>query len=96
MIQDLNFNFFLNASLNSRSLTFDFVSCSELISPVITVETCGEKKYTASKDDVACNSAAAVQWREHLFFEPRQVVSDIIMSCLNILLTLYVLNFVKH
>ena len=42
---------------------------------MITVETCGEKKYTAAKEEVACGSAATAHWREHLFFEPRNVVS---------------------
>ena len=54
-----------------------FVS-SDTISPLITVETCGEKKYTAAKDGIACGSAAAVQWKEHLFFEPRKVVSELV------------------
>ena len=37
------------------------------------METCGEKKYTASKDDVPCGSAAMSQWKEHMFFEPRNI-----------------------
>lgn len=45
----------------------------DTLSPLITVETCGEKKYTSSKDDVACGSAAMSQWKEHLFFEPRNI-----------------------
>ena len=48
---------------------------SDTISPLITVETCGEKKFTASKDGVACGSTAMVHWKEHMFFEPRQIVS---------------------
>ena len=39
----------------------------------MTVETCGEKKYTASKDDVACGSTAMNHWKEHMFFEPRNI-----------------------
>lgn len=48
---------------------------SDTISPLITVETCGEKKFTAAKDGIACGSTAASHWKEHLFFEPRNIVS---------------------
>lgn len=49
---------------------------SDTISPLITVETCGEKKYTSSKDGVACGSTAMSNWKEHMFFEPRNVHSS--------------------
>lgn len=52
---------------------------SDVVSPMITVETCGEKKYSAAKDGVACGSTAASHWKEHLFFEPRGIVSEIIV-----------------
>jgi hypothetical protein len=49
------------------------------------VETCGIKKYTGSKDDVACESSTNVSWREHLFFEPRQVhASEIELDTISI------------
>lgn len=46
---------------------------NDTISPLITVETCGEKKFTAAKDGIACGSTAASHWKEHLFFEPRNI-----------------------
>ena len=42
---------------------------------MIVVETCEEKKYTAAKDGIAVGSTAASHWKEHLFFEPRNIVS---------------------
>lgn len=44
---------------------------NDTISPLITVETCGVKKYSAAKDGIACGSAASTHWKEHMFFEPR-------------------------
>jgi hypothetical protein len=38
-----------------------------------------EKKYTTAKDDIG--SLGIINWQEHLFFEPRNVVS--IVSFLN-------------
>lgn len=43
---------------------------------MVTVETCGEKKYTQAKSDVPCGSATMQHWKEHLFFEPRNIVSE--------------------
>ena len=40
---------------------------------MVSVETCGEKRYSASKDGIACGSAALVNWKEHMFYEPRNV-----------------------
>ena len=55
----------------------DLVFCrlSDTVNPMVTVETCGEKKYTAAKSDVPCGSTAMNHWKEHLFFEPRNIVS---------------------
>lgn len=49
---------------------------SGTVDPLITVETCGVKKYSASKSGIACGSAAMAHWKEHLFFEPRNIVSE--------------------
>jgi hypothetical protein len=49
---------------------------NESINPVIVVETCGERKYTTAKEDVACSTPTPVQWREHVFFEPNNVHSS--------------------
>ena len=57
------------------NLTF-FSVYSDTISPMVTVETCGEKKFTSAKDDVACGSVAMSHWKEHMFFEPRNIVSE--------------------
>ena len=58
---------------------------SDTINPLITVETCGEKKYTSSKDGVACGSAAQTHWKEHMFFEPRNIhASKIEMETISI------------
>lgn len=46
------------------------------MNPLIEVTTCGITKYSASKKDVACGSAANISWREHLFFEPRNLHSS--------------------
>jgi hypothetical protein len=48
----------------------------QTVNPLIEVSTCGITKYTASKTDVACGSAANISWREHLFFEPRNMHSS--------------------
>lgn len=40
---------------------------------MIEVETCNIKNYTSAKSEVAVGSAATVNYREHLFFEPRGV-----------------------
>ena len=53
----------------------DWFSYSDTIDPLVTVETCGEKKYTQAKTDVPCGSATMSQWKEHLFFEPRNILS---------------------
>jgi len=49
---------------------------NESINPVIVVETCGEKNYTTAKEDVACDTATPINWREHVFFEPNHVHSS--------------------
>lgn len=48
---------------------------SDTINPVITVDVCGETKYTSAKKDVSVGTTTPVNWREHLFFEPRNRVS---------------------
>ena len=59
---------------------------SDTINPVITVEVCGETKYTSAKDKVPTvrpgeeAGGAPVNWKEHLFFEPRGRVSNFSIS----------------
>jgi hypothetical protein len=43
---------------------------------MIEVGCMGVKKYTTAKDDIG--PAALVSWNEHLFFEPKNVVSYIL------------------
>ena len=48
---------------------------SETVNPVITVDVCGETKYTSAKEDQPTGSSKTINWKEHLFFEPRNRVS---------------------
>ena len=48
---------------------------SDTLNPMVTIETCGEKKYSSAKSEVAVGSTALSHWKEHLFFEPRGIVS---------------------
>lgn len=52
----------------------------DTLSPYIEVETCGLKKSSTSKSEVVCKSNAVQAWREHLFFEPRNMVSTRLFS----------------
>jgi hypothetical protein len=42
------------------------------------VEVCfnGQSKFTTSKKEIPCESKTPLYWREHLFFEPKQMVSE--------------------
>lgn len=44
----------------------------ETVDPLVEVQVMNEKKYTTAKDDIG--AAGVVNWQEHLFFEPRNVV----------------------
>ena len=41
--------------------------------PLIEVSVLNEKKFTTTKDDVG--ASGTISWNEHLFFEPKNVVS---------------------
>jgi hypothetical protein len=43
---------------------------------MVEVTTCGIKCYSSAKSDVACGSEASINWREHMFFEPRNIHSS--------------------
>ena len=43
------------------------------VDPLIEVTVLGEKKFTTAKDDIS--GTGHCSWNEHLFFEPRAVVS---------------------
>lgn len=45
----------------------------ETVDPIVEISCMNEKKYTSAKDDIG--AAGVVQWNEHIFFEPRNVVS---------------------
>lgn len=45
----------------------------ETVDPIIEISCMNEKKYTTAKDDIG--AAGVVSWNEHIFFEPRNVVS---------------------
>ena len=44
------------------------------IDPLVEVEVLAQKKYTTAKNDIG-GATALCSWNEHLFFEPRNVVS---------------------
>lgn len=43
------------------------------VDPLLEVSIMGEKKFTTAKDDVGATGVCV--WNEHLFFEPKGVVS---------------------
>jgi hypothetical protein len=45
------------------------------VDPLIEITILNEKKFTTAKDDVG--ASGLVSWNEHLFFEPKNVVSAI-------------------
>jgi hypothetical protein len=46
----------------------------QTIDPLVEVEVLGKKKYTAVKNGIGGANALCL-WNEHIFFEPRNVVS---------------------
>ena len=48
------------------------------LSLIIEVEVNGEKQYTTAKDDVLVNSDSPTMWNEHLFFEMKNLVSQLL------------------
>lgn len=44
-----------------------------VVDPIIEVSVMNEKKFTTAKDDVGATGVCV--WNEHLFFEPKNVVS---------------------
>ena len=43
------------------------------VDPIIEVQVMNQKKFTTAKDDIG--STGVCIWNEHLFFEPKNVVS---------------------
>jgi hypothetical protein len=43
---------------------------------MIEVTTCGITNYSSAKENVANGSESTISWREHLFFEPRNMHSS--------------------
>jgi hypothetical protein len=43
------------------------------VDPIVEVQVLSEKKYTTAKDDIGATGIAV--WNEHLFFEPKNLVS---------------------
>jgi hypothetical protein len=56
------------------------VADEDVVSPFIEAVTCDIKKCSAAKDDVPCRTATIIPWREHLFFEPRNMHKSVIES----------------
>lgn len=57
--------------------------------PIIEIEVLNERKFTSAKDNIG--AVGVINWNEHLFFEPKNVVSIIKLdiSVLNITLLNY-------
>lgn len=49
----------------------------ETVDPIIEVKVMEEKKFTTAKDDISGQGKCT--WNEHLFFEPKNVVSPSII-----------------
>ena len=47
----------------------------ETVDPIVEIQCMNEKKFATAKDDIG--AAGVVAWQEHIFFEPRNVVSII-------------------
>ena len=43
------------------------------VDPIIQIDVLNEKKFTTAKDDIGASSL--INWNEHIFFEPKNVVS---------------------
>ena len=65
-----------NSKTFQNLIRLNFTHFSDTINPVITVDVCGETKYTTAKKDVSVGTTTPANWREHLFFEPRNRVSS--------------------
>lgn len=44
------------------------------VDPLVEVQCMNVKKYTTAKDDISATGLCV--WNEHLFFEPKNVVSN--------------------
>ncbi len=43
------------------------------VDPIIEISCMNEKKFTSAKDNIG--ALAIIHWNEHIFFEPKNVVS---------------------
>jgi hypothetical protein len=46
----------------------------DVVDPIFEVKVIEEKKFTSAKDDIS--NAGVCTWNEHLFFEPKNLVSN--------------------
>lgn len=44
------------------------------VDPIIEIEVLSEKKFTTAKDNIG--AVGVINWNEHIFFEPKNVVSN--------------------
>jgi hypothetical protein len=51
------------------------VEGSDTCNPFVEISSCNKTKYTSNRKDVPCNSKSLISWREHLFIEPKAMVS---------------------
>ena len=48
---------------------------NDTCNPFIEITCCDKIKFTTSREKVSCNSKNIVSWHEHLFIEPKNIVS---------------------
>ena len=44
---------------------------ADTVNPIIEITTCNQTHYTTSRKDIPTDSKNPVNWREHIFFEPK-------------------------
>ena len=49
----------------------------EMVDPLIEITCCGKKKFTKSLEKIPTKSKRSCYWREHIFFEPKHLVSSL-------------------
>jgi hypothetical protein len=49
---------------------------SKTVNPLVGKTFCDETKYTSCREDIPIDSKNPVMWREHIFFEPKSMVSS--------------------
>ena len=48
---------------------------NDTCNPFIEITCCNKIKFTTNRENVPCNSKNIISWNEHLFIEPKSMVS---------------------